>query len=148
MTLLQSNPGEKVLTSDTTHVWTQQAREEFVRMSEHVAALQAAYGHSSTWASAAALSLARASSSLHGWGDLRITRDGPLSLFCQSQSLVFGLIFHGISRRCTRDGCHAQINDDGHIWTYSTGQPVCADGLHTPNYALDAPVPGTWSFHS
>jgi hypothetical protein len=78
-----------------------------------------------------------------------VSRDGDLSLLVGTQSgLVYGIIFHTEHRGCTADGCHAVINDDGTTWTYLPGDPVCADSQHTPSYPLDAPNPGTWSFHS
>ena len=46
-----------------------------------------------------------------------------------------------------REDCRAVINDDGVAWTYSPGDHMCTD-THVPLYPLDAPHPGTWSFHS
>jgi hypothetical protein len=40
------------------------------------------------------------------------------------------------------------INNDGHAWTYLPDDPACPDRQHAPSYPLDAPQPGTWSFHS
>ena len=45
-------------------------------------------------------------------------------------------------------GCAAVINNDGRAWTYLPDDPVCPDGQLAPSYPLDAPQPGTWSFHS
>lgn len=79
----------------------------------------------------------------------RISRDGDLSLLVSSATgFTYGIIFHPDRRRCTRPGCKAVINDDGHAWTYLPDDPACPDGHHTPSYPLDAPQPGTWSFHS
>jgi len=79
----------------------------------------------------------------------RVSRDGDLSLLVSSATgFTYGLIFHPVRRRCTDDGCRAVINDDGTAWTYSPGDPVCASGQHVPSYPLDAPRPGSWSFHS
>jgi len=79
----------------------------------------------------------------------RIMRDGPLSLLvCSATGFTYGLIFHPVMRRCSRTGCQAVIDDDGKAWTYMPGDPVCGDGPHVPSYPLDAPSPGSWSFHS
>jgi hypothetical protein len=78
-----------------------------------------------------------------------ISRDGELSLLVSTQpGIVYGIIFHAERRHCTTGGCHAVINDDGVAWTYLPGDRVCADGQHVLSYPLDAPAPGTWSFHS
>lgn len=79
----------------------------------------------------------------------RITRDGDLSLLvCTGSGFTYGIIFHPDRRRCTRPSCAAVINNDGHAWTYLPDDPSCSDGQHAPSYPLDAPQPGTWSFHS
>lgn len=79
----------------------------------------------------------------------RVTRDGELSLLvCTSSGFTYGIIFHPDRRHCTRPGCHAVINDNGHAWTYQPDAPACPDGRHALSYPLDAPRPGTWSFHS
>jgi hypothetical protein len=79
----------------------------------------------------------------------RISRDGDLSLFVSTDSgFVYGIIFHRDLRRCTADGCKAMINDDGTAWTPFPDDPRCLNGQHVPSYPLDAPHPGTWSFHS
>lgn len=79
----------------------------------------------------------------------RVSRDGELSLLvCLGTGFTYGIIFHPDRRRCTRPGCKAVINDDGHGWTYMPDEPACTDGDHAPSYPLDAPQPGTWSFHS
>lgn len=140
--------------TSTATTWTEQARDEFARMGHHVQALATAYGPTSKQATDASASLARVLSSLVGWGDVSVHRDGHLSLICnQKGGMVFGLIWHGVRRGCTRDvalgkRCHAVINDDGKAWTYMPGYPVCEDGKHVLTYPLDAPAPGTWSFHS
>lgn len=74
-----------------------------------------------------------------------VGRDGDLSLICSADSFVFGLIFHRTRRICTDPECHAWINDDGGAWRYNDPPK---DHNHTPSYPLDAPHPGTWSFHS
>jgi len=79
----------------------------------------------------------------------RITCDGDLSLLvCTGSGFTYGIIFHPDRRRCTRPGCTAVINNDGHAWTYLPADPACPDGQHAPSFPLDAPQPGTWSFHS
>ena len=79
----------------------------------------------------------------------RVSRDGELSLLvCSATGFTYGIIFHPDRRRCTRAGCKAVINDDGHAWTYMPDDATCPDGHHAPSYPLDAPQPGTWSFHS
>jgi hypothetical protein len=79
----------------------------------------------------------------------RISRDGDLSLLvCSSSGFTYGIIFHPERRRCLAADCKAVINDDGSTWTYCASDPACADGQHTLSYPLNAPHPGTWSFHS
>jgi hypothetical protein len=81
--------------------------------------------------------------------DTRVSKDGKLSLLVRSGSgLVYAIIFHPDQRRCTRPGCPAVINDDGRAWTYRPELPRCPDDRHEPSYPVDAPAPGTWSFHS
>jgi hypothetical protein len=80
--------------------------------------------------------------------DTHISRDGDLSLLVRTGSgLVFGIIFHGVGRRCTTDGCTVTIRDDGTAYPAYSGAPAL-DHRHTPSYPLDAPRPGEWSFHS
>jgi hypothetical protein len=80
---------------------------------------------------------------------VRVMKDNDLSLVVSAASgFVFGLIFHGDKRHCTREGCMAFINDDGTTSKYRYDSPECTDGKHEPSYPLDAPQPGTWSFHS
>jgi hypothetical protein len=72
-----------------------------------------------------------------------------LSLICTAGNrLVFGLIFHGRRRICTNTACEAYINDDGRVWSCNYERFPPLDHEHTPSYPLDAPTPGTWSFHS
>lgn len=79
----------------------------------------------------------------------RVSRDGDLSLLVSTASgFVYGIIFHRDRRYCTADGCKAVINDDGTAWTYSPDDETCTGGQHVPSYPLDAPHPGSWSFHS
>jgi hypothetical protein len=79
----------------------------------------------------------------------QISRDEDLSLVVQTASgLVYGIFFHRTPRRCAHDGCQVLIDDDGTARTAWTDAPACPDGQHAPTYPLDAPPPGTWSFHS
>jgi hypothetical protein len=81
-------------------------------------------------------------------GKTHVACDGALSLYVSTGSgLVFGLIFHGAHRHCTAKDCHTMIRDDGTCYPSHTDAPVL-DHEHTPSYPLDAPQPGTWSFHS
>jgi hypothetical protein len=81
--------------------------------------------------------------------DTRIRRDGNLSLLVHTGSgLTYGLIFHGATRICVAgDNCSAVIADDGTAHTL-TPTAALADHVHRPSFALDAPRPGSWSFHS
>jgi hypothetical protein len=79
----------------------------------------------------------------------RISRDGDLSLLVSTASgFTYGLIFHRAPRQCTNDGCTALIDDDGTARVSWPDAPACPGGQHAPSYALDAPHPGSWSFHS
>lgn len=76
----------------------------------------------------------------------RVSRDGDLSLLVTtSTGFTYGIIFHPVRRRCTVAGCTALIGDDGTIRAHGR---ACPDENHTPSHPLDAPQPGTWSFHS
>ncbi len=77
-----------------------------------------------------------------------VGKDGPLSLIVRTSSgLIYGLIFHGATRRCTSDGCDALIADDGTTRPGHAGTRV-PDHPHLPSYPLNGPRPGTWTFHS
>jgi hypothetical protein len=134
--------------------WAKDAREEWEKMTDHVVHLASHYGPHHRYTVEAALSLVRMASHLVAWGDVRVFRDSNLSLLCNQVTtdgqtgLVFGLIFHPQRRTCTRQGCQAVINDDGSAWTYRPDHNTCQDGRHDPSHPLDAPAPGTWSFHS
>jgi hypothetical protein len=154
--LVYNSQRETAISFDTEHntgiVWAKSAVEEYQRMSFHVAALASAYGPDSPWAIDAAQSFAKIASSLTGWGNIIITRDGELSLFCRTRGenpFVFGLIFHSIRRFCHIDGCPMFAYDDGSTYHYKRTDEVKVQ-LHKHRwiYALDAPKPGTWSFHS
>lgn len=132
--------------SDTSQVWTEDARRTWQEMVFHTQKLANYFGPRSKEYVDAVASLAHISASLIGWGTLRVSKDGDLSLFCNTGGFVFGLIWHGIQRRCTVEGCHAYANDDGHVWTYNRDHHRCDN--HKWAFPLDAPRPGTWSFHS
>ncbi len=79
----------------------------------------------------------------------QVSRDGDLSLLVRTASgLVYGIFFHHTPRRCTADGCSMLIDDDGTARPAWADAPACPDGQHAPAYPLDAPHPGTWTFHS
>jgi hypothetical protein len=79
----------------------------------------------------------------------RIVPDDDLSLLVSTASgFTFAIIFHRQPRRCTNDGCTAVIDDDGTARTPWPDAPACPAGQHAPCYPLDAPHPGSWSFHS
>ncbi|GAA0908710.1 hypothetical protein [Virgisporangium aurantiacum] len=81
-------------------------------------------------------------------GHTTVSRDGDLSLFIRAANgLVFALIFHGATRRCTGKGCAALIDDDGATRPAGTGAAVRVH-KHIPTYPVGAPRPGTWTFHS
>jgi hypothetical protein len=73
---------------------TPEASTTISNMVAHTQQLRADYGETSSEYTAAATSLVAALHSLFRWDELRVTRDGDLSLLCQSHSLVFGVIFH------------------------------------------------------
>jgi hypothetical protein len=80
--------------------------------------------------------------------DTQVGSDSELSLLVRAGSgLVYALIFHRDTRHCTAEGCDALIDDDGTPRPAHTGA-VVLDHPHTPSYPLDAPRPGTWTFHS
>ena len=79
----------------------------------------------------------------------QVSRDGDLSLVVRTASgLVYGIFFHRTPRRCARDGCSVLIDDNGTVRATWADAPACPDGQHVLSYPLDAPHPGTWSFHS
>jgi len=101
--------------------------------SQHVQALATHYGPGSPEHLKASSSWLAALSGLLSMSlgaDTRVHRDGPLSLLVNTGSgFTYGLIFHGAT--------HAR---------WSTA--VLADHIHQPSFPLDAPRPGSWSFHS
>lgn len=137
-------------------ILSKEARETIQAMAWHIGALSTAYGAGHKWTSEAATSYANIMSSMVGWGDVTVHRDGPLALVCHERlpsggvGIVFGLIFHGIRRGCKTEGCGAILGDDGDIWTYSSQySPIlCEPQDHDWLYPAGAPMPGTWSFHS
>lgn len=137
-----------VTPTEPTVTWSPEGRQTWKAMAYHVAALRTAYGRHNDWTMDAALSLAHASTHLASWSQLRVMKDGPLSLYCVGDSIHFGILFSSVHRRClaTDTGCKAVINDDGVAWSYMPGDVV--EHTHVLSYPLDAPKPGTWSFHS
>ncbi len=73
---------------------TADARTTISNMVAHTKQLRADYGEASSQYIAAATSLVAALHSLLRWDELRVMRDGDLSLLCRSHSLVYGVIFH------------------------------------------------------
>lgn len=133
--------------TDTTAVWSEQARERWLEMVRHLESLKAYYGPESKSYTEAAASFGRITTSLVGFGSLRVSTDMcDLSLFCDTGGYVFGLIWHPSKRHCTVEGCRAVINDDGTAWVYMRDWHMC--NAHEYSYPLDAPHPGTWSHHS
>lgn len=136
--------------------FTEEARTTWAAMTNHVAKLSGYYGAEHKYATEAAASFVRIASSLVGWGNVSVSRDGELSLICNERTasgqvgIVFGLIFHGTKRHCQTTGCGAILSDKGEIWTYSSQHSpiLCEPADHDWLYPLDAPMPGTWSFHS
>lgn len=128
---------------------SREAVDTISAMRDHVARLGAYYGQNSTEYRVASESLYRQLATLFGSPlaeKSRVSRDGDLSLLVVG-GITFGVIWHGSRRHCTTDGCKAYVNDDGHVWTYSRDDAVL-DHEHELSYALDAPQPGSWSFHS
>jgi hypothetical protein len=81
--------------------------------------------------------------------DTRVAVEGRLSLFVSTDSgYVYAIIWHGVSRRCTVDGCRATISDDGTAQTATAGANPAPEHQHQPSYPLDAPQPGEWTAHS
>ncbi len=134
------------------HVLTvgRSAVDTIAACNDHVEKLLAAYGPRHDYYLHAEQSLRRQLSKMFSMffgGATTVSRDGELSLFISTgSSFVYGMIFHGIRRSCTNEGCHARINDDGTVWTYMPDYAVCDS--HVLSYPLDAPMPGSWSFHS
>lgn len=143
-------------TTDTTAVWTQEARNRWREMVQHTEILRAAYGAQSLIYADAVQSLAKVSIMLNtGPSSQRVMTDmGDLSLFVDTGGFVFGVIWHQTRRDCTNEGCRAYINDEGRAWPAWSTAPMCEGPtlpgrlLHEPSYPLHAPHPGTWSVHS
>ena len=136
------------------HVLTvsREAADVIAAASRHCADLAAYFGEDSREHREAAGSwqhnLSRVFSLAFG-AQTRISRDGDLSLQVSTASgFTFGIIFHRQHRRCTASGCTTVIDDDGTARPPWPGAPACPDARHAPSYPLDAPHPGTWSFHS
>jgi hypothetical protein len=133
---------------------SREATDEIQRASNHVDELGRWYGEKSKEYLEAAASWQRQLSRLFSMSmgaNTRVTRDGHLSLFVSTAGgFVYGLIWHGHRRTCINEGCYAVMNDDGTTWTYSSGYGTCEETNtpHRPNRALEAPTPGSWSFHS
>lgn len=132
-------------------------------MQEQTALVHGAWhSHQPEWAMDQALSLSRHLADLMTWGgDIKVYRDGPLSLYVQTNSIVFGVIFHRkhrvpqpiegditIAAEASMMGRYCMFGFDG--GTYCC-QPFTDEGPgckgHMP-FVAAMPIPGTWSFHS
>ena len=136
------------------HVLTvsREATDVIAAASRHCADLGAYFGEDSREYREAARSwqhnISRVFSMAFG-PETRISRDGDLSLLVSTGSgFIYGIIFHRARRRCTHPQCAAVISDDGTARTHSPDAATCPGGQHVPSYPLDAPHPGSWSFHS
>lgn len=141
-----TEPDTRPYTVDFT--LTREALDVITACNNRVIELGQFYGDKSPQYRDAAVSLLRQMVSLFGqpWqAQTRVMKDGPLSLIVNS-GITFGIIWHEVQRRCANDGCRAVINDDGTAWTYMPDFPMCDN--HELSFPLDAPHPGTWSFHS
>jgi hypothetical protein len=135
--------------TDSAVVWTDQGRAEYQKMAYHVAAIAYYHGKGSDYHVAAADSFARVSESIVGWGNVRVARDGDLSLICSARGLTFGIIFHKTHRSCTVEGCREYLSDEGRVWSYQrTDERKVQLHRHEWLYPIGAPIPGSWSFHS
>lgn len=142
--------------TDTATIWTETARQRWRDMLAHCGKLGRTYGQQSKEYTEAVESLLNVTFGLlTGFDGMRVMPDtADLSMFVDTGSFVFGIIWHPTRRHCTNEGCHAVINDDGRAWTYSGNGPMCQGptlpegSLHEPSYPLWAPAPGTWSTHS
>jgi len=77
-----------------------------------------------------------------------VSKDGPLSLLVRTGGgLVYTLIWHGATRRCTDPACGAVIDEGGTAAPGHTGAAVL-DHDHTATHPIGAARPGQWSLHS
>jgi hypothetical protein len=138
-------PPEHILTV------SREAADTIAAASGHCEALAAFFGEDSREHLDAARSWQRGISGLFRMSfgaHSNLQADGPLSLIVTTGSFTYGLIFHRAPRRCRRPDCAAFINDTGQARTTVPGEATCPAGDHDPSHPLDAPAPGTWSFHS
>lgn len=146
------------MSSTTTFAVSEDAQEAIAAASNRVASIGEYFGFSSAQYIEAARTWQHALSNLFGrpWADqVRVFRDGPAGSvnLLVTGGMTLGIIFHQATRHCTNEGCSARIQDDGTVWTFNTGDRVCAspnDGSprHNLSWPLDAPNPGSWSTHS
>lgn len=138
-------------TTDYKMVVTPEAQTTLANMAERIGRLGTYYGLRSDEYMDTMASYGRVMDHLFGHPmshDIRVMRDSDMSLFVNAGYIVFGVIWNGKRRRCTRFDCGAQVNDDGSVWTYDKDRYPILDHDHDLSYPLDAPQPGTWSFHS
>jgi hypothetical protein len=128
---------------------TREAVDVIAACASHVQELGNAYGRESRWYLEAAVSWQRVLARLFDMGfgaESRVMKDGDLSLFVSTGGgFVYGVIFHGVERRCTFEGCRAVLTDDGTL-RINDGAP--STHLHEWLYPQEAPTPGAWSTHS
>lgn len=135
--------------TETTMTLTETAVETINAMQSHVGSLARHYGVDSTEHKEASRTLLGALAGLFQWRDLSVWRDGDLSLCANTANgFTFGVIFHAVKRSCTNEGCTMYASDNGDTWSYMSGERRHDCGSHAWSYPLDAPAPGTWSFHS
>lgn len=86
--------------------------------------------------------------SSHAGQPITVSREGDLSLYVSTAAFDYGVIFHGVVRRC-RDfpDCGAIYGRDGSWWAPHAERPEL-DHPHVLNIPVGAPQPGTWSQHS
>jgi hypothetical protein len=133
------------------------AADEIAACEAHVQALAIAYGPDSVQHHEASHSWRRQLAALFSaqlGARTVVHRDGPLSLYVSTQGgFVFGVVFHGETRRCATTGCHATATtptgtDTTVRWAPAFTDSVVLDHDHQPSYPFDAPQPGSWSSHS
>ncbi|GHJ45868.1 hypothetical protein Cs7R123_32100 [Catellatospora sp. TT07R-123] len=76
-----------------------------------------------------------------------VSRDGGMSLYVSTGSLVYGVVFHGDKRSCATPGC-AAIPTPERAWRPAYPGAAVLDHEHQPDFPFDGPQPGTWSVHS
>lgn len=154
-----------VRTDELTLIVGEVASETLVKMGEHAILVAQAWRHvDPELAMKGVTSLARQVTMLfaRGFGnETLIARDGELSLYVSTPTIVFGLIFHPDRRPDTPLDTDVRLHTkaplEGRFCMEPTeagycGSPIvscertCDHAPGAPRYIL--PVPGGWSFHS